>query len=222
MDITAVLSANDDVLKKLGLITAGDRLSLRGFCSTAQDVQKNTEKESKRRRLLEAFLSSRKDRSKKLMTSSVNKEQKKKIGKEKQKTKRIQVGWKHFREEAEDHVLVPLSKGGGSRYATLPISSNRMEIMKLCQSIFFPNGKSHYGEASEMDFAIGNFHNERVGVTLEVNGTEVPFNIGNYMEAFKLKDVRLYLLSKKVASSSEESDDGLPPMLTVCDSIPYF
>ena len=136
MDITAVLSANDDVLKELGLITAGDRLSLRGFCSTAQDVQKNTEKESKRRRLLEAFLSSRKDRSKKLMTSSVNKEQKKKIGKKKQKTKRIQVGWKHLREEAEDHVLVPLSKGGGSRYATLPISSNRMEIMKLCQSIF--------------------------------------------------------------------------------------
>ena len=61
MDIPAVLSANDDVLKELGLTTAGDRLSLRGFCSTAQDVQKNTDKESKRRRLLEAFLSSRKD-----------------------------------------------------------------------------------------------------------------------------------------------------------------
>ena len=187
-----MLSANDDVLKELGLTTAGDRLSLRGFCSTAQDVQKNTDKESKRRRLLEAFLSSRKDRSKKLVTSC-HKEQKKKIGKEKEKTKRVQVGWKHFREEAGDHVLVPLSKGGGSRYATLPISSNRMDVMKLCQSIFFPDGKSHYGEASEMGFAVGNFHNENMGVTLDVNGREVPFNIGNYMEAFKLKDVRLYL-----------------------------
>ncbi|KAK2564502.1 hypothetical protein P5673_011945 [Acropora cervicornis] len=86
MDIPEVLSANDDVLKELGLTTAGDRLSLRGFCSTAQDGQKNTDKESKRRRLLEAFLSSRKDRSKKLVTSC-HKEQKKKIGKEKEKTK---------------------------------------------------------------------------------------------------------------------------------------
>lgn len=49
MDISAVLSANDDVFKELGLITAGDRLRLLGFCSTAQDVQKNTEKESKKK-----------------------------------------------------------------------------------------------------------------------------------------------------------------------------
>ena len=49
-----------------------------------------------------------------------------------------------------------------------------------------------------MVFAIGNFRNEQMGVSMKVNGREEPFNIGNYMEAFKLKDVRLYLLSKKV------------------------
>ena len=84
--------------------------------------------------------------------------------------------------------------------------------MKLCQSILFPNGKSHHGEASEMEFAFGNFHNEHM------NGREVPFNIGNYMEAFKLKYVKLYFLSKKVTSGSKEIDDDLPPMLTVCDT----
>ena len=51
-----------------------------------------------------------------------------------------------------------------------------------------------------------------------MNGREVPFNIENCMEAFKLKDVRLYLLSKKVTSSRDESDDSLPPMLTSHDS----
>ena len=85
--------------------------------------------------------------------------------------------------------------------------------MKLCKSIFFPNGVSHYGKTEDMLFALGNFHNEQMGVTLEVNGKELPFNIGNYMEAFKLKDVRLYLLSKKMTTSSDESDDGLPPMI---------
>ena len=34
------------------------------------------------------------------------------------------------------------------------------------------------------------------------------------LEAFKLKYVRLYLLSKKAISGSEESDDGLLPILT--------
>ena len=90
--------------------------------------------------------------------------------------------------------------------------------MTLRGGVWIFSGTTHYGEASEMEFAIGNFHHENMGVTLDMNGREVTFNIGNYMEAFKLKDVRLYLLSKKVTSGSEESDDDLPPMLTVCDS----
>lgn len=32
-----------------------------------------------------------------------------------------------------------------------------------------------------MVFAIGNSHNEQMGDTLEVNGTEVPFNVGHYL-----------------------------------------
>lgn len=78
MDISAVLNATDDVLKDMGLLTAGDRLSLRGFCSTAQEKQHKEEKESKRRRLLETFLSSKKDRSTKVMTGSGNQQEKKK------------------------------------------------------------------------------------------------------------------------------------------------
>ena len=213
MDISAVLNASDDVLKDMGLSTAGDRLSLRGLCSAAQEKQQKEEKDSKRRRLLQAFLSSKKDRSTKSMTARGTQQEKKKLEKEKKKSKRVQVGWKHFREEVEDYVFVPLSKGGGSRYATMLLSSNRIDIMKLCKSIFFPNGVSYYGKTEDMLFSIGNFHHEEMGVTLEVNGRELPFNIGNYMEAFKLKDVRLYLLSKKVTTSSDESDDGLPPMI---------
>lgn len=50
---------------------------------------------------------------------------------------------------------------------------------------------SYYGKTEDMLFAIGNFHDKQIGVTLEVNGRELPFNVGNYVEAFKLNDVRL-------------------------------
>lgn len=150
-------------------------------------------------------MSSKKDRSTKLMTTSGNRQQKKKLEKEKEWSKRVQVVWKHFQEEVKDYVFVPLSKGDGSRYA--------VDVMKLCKSIFLPNGVSYFGKTEDMLFALGNFHNEHMGVTLEVNGRELPFKIGNYMEAFKLKDVRLSLLSKKLTTSSDESDDGLPPMI---------
>lgn len=72
---------------------------------------------------------------------------------------------------------------------------------------------SYFGKTEDMLFALGNFHNEQMGVTLEVNERELPFKIGKYMEAFKPKDVRLSLLSKKLTTSSDESDDGLPPMI---------
>lgn len=139
------------------------------------------------------------------MTTSGNRQQKKKLEKEKEWSKRVQVVWKHFQEEVKDYVFVPLSKGDGSRYA--------VDVMKLCKSIFLPNEVSYFGKTEDMLFALGNFHNEHMGVTLEENGRELPFKIGNYMEAFKLKDVRLSLLSKKLTTSSDESDDGLPPMI---------
>lgn len=218
MDISAVISATDDVLKEMGLTTAGDRLSLRRFCNhNSQDMEKNKDG---RKRLLEAFLSSKKDKSKKLETSG-KQGHKRKL--EEQKTKRVQMGWKHFREEDQIYYQVPLAKGGGSRHEIMALTSNKMDVLRLLKSTFFPNGESCHGKIEEMEFCIGNFQNVKMGATLQVNGREVPFSIGNYLEAFKLKDARLYLLSKKIVnySSSEESDeDDLRPMISVDDFIP--
>ena len=49
MDVEAVRHATDDVLEDLGLTKTGDRVSLRAFCQT-----------SKKRSLLEVFLSRKK------------------------------------------------------------------------------------------------------------------------------------------------------------------
>ena len=50
-----------------------------------------------------------------------------------------------------------------------------------------------------------NFKDEKIGDTINVGGNcSVPFNIANYMEAHKIKTVRLYLRSKKISTDSDD------------------
>ena len=200
MDVLAVRNATDDLLKNLGLIKAGDRLSLRGFCNSNNDK----ENDGKRKKLLEAFQSSKAQKLEKM-----NKKDEKRLkNPRKKKDKVIELGWKHFREKEGKYVYVPSSQGGGPRRVSVPLGTTRMDIMRLLKSTFFPGGKSDYGKEEEMLFALGNFQNTEMGLTLLINGKEVPFSIANYIDAYLLKNVRLYLLSKKVRSySSDESDD---------------
>lgn len=198
MDILAVQNATDDVLKNLGLIKAGDRLSLRGFC----DSNQTKEKDGKRKQLLQAFHSSKAQKLEKMKKKDEKKHPKK------DKEKSIKLGWKHFCEKEGKYVYVSSQKGGGPRRVTVPLATTRMDIMRLLKSTFFPGGKSYHGKEEEMLFALGSFQNTEEGVTLLINGKEVPFTIGNYIDAYLLKNVRLYLWSKKLCSySSDESDN---------------
>ena len=119
----------------------------------------------------------------------------------------MQLGWKH-KEEEEDHVLVPLSRGGESRQVELPLSTNKYELnlMKTCQGLFFLDGKSIFGKEEEMTFDLANFKNEKIEVTVNVDGNELPFNINNYIDAHKVKNVRIYLLSQKLFDDDSEED----------------
>ena len=59
-----------------------------------------------------------------------------------------------------------------------------------------------------MAFDLANFMNDKIEVTVNVDGKELPFNI----KAHKVKNVRLYLRSKKLYDYSSEDDtkDPLP------------
>ena len=70
--------------------------------------------------------------------------------------------------------------------ATMLLSSGRIDLVKLCKSFLFLNGVLLWENRRHAIIVIGNFHNEEMGVILELNGREVPFNIGNYMKPFKL------------------------------------
>ncbi len=60
MDVSAILNADDDFLNQMGLTKAGDRLSVRGFCSSISQSDKEEDGKIKKRRLLEAFLTKKK------------------------------------------------------------------------------------------------------------------------------------------------------------------
>ena len=126
--------------------------------------------------------------------------------------RKVQLGWKHFKEEEDAYVLVPLAKGGGSRQVELPLSTTKFHLLKTCKTIFFfPNGNSFFGK-EEMAFDLANFKNDKIEVTVNVDGSELPFTIKNYIDAYKVKNVRVYLRSQKIHyySSEDEKSDPMP------------
>ena len=92
MGIMEVKEASDDMLKSLGLDKAGDRLSLLSFCR-----QNNTN----RRAVLNAFL-----------TKPLSKSSK---GKDKAKTRKIQLGWLNYDATKMKFQGVRLNTGGGEK-----------------------------------------------------------------------------------------------------------
>lgn len=212
MDVCAIMNADDELLKDMGLLKAGDRLSLRGFCRSHSQSEKKEHNQTKKRRLLEAFFEKKKGKKAGPSQKFTGRSRTSKIGRsEKEKTKKVQLGWKHFKEEEEDHVLVPLSRGGGSRPVELPLSTNKYELMKTCKGLLFPDGKSIFGKEEEMTFHLANFKNEKIEVTVNVDGNELPFNINNYIDAHKVKNVRIYLLPQNLFNYDSE-EDPLPVM----------
>ena len=214
MDVCAIMNADDELLKDMGLLKAGDRLSLRGFCRSRSKSEKKElqDNQSKKRRLLEAFFEKKKGKKagpSQKFTGGIHTSNIGRSGKE--KTKKVQLGWKHFKEEAEDYFLVPLVKGGGCRQVELPLSTNKYELMKTCKGLYFPDGTSIFGKEEEMTFDLANFKNEKIEVTVSVDGNELPFNIRNYIDAHKVKNVRIYLLSQKLFDYDSE-EDPLPLM----------
>ena len=205
MDAPAVLSAPEGLLEQLGLSKAGDRLNLMAYCKTS--IEKPEKSQEKKKALLEAFLS-RKKMKKSNQTKELKSVEKKK---EKIRYKKVQLGWKHFREEDGAYVQVPLSKGGGSRTVDVPVTISRFKLYQMCKRLFFPDEQSLYGKADDMLMDLANFKDEKIGDTITVGADCTrPFNIANYMEAHKIKTVRLYLRSKRLTIDSDDDLDHSP------------
>ena len=213
MDICAVANASDHVLEELGLTKVGDRLNLVAYCKSLDCESGDTgsineECKKKKRALLESFLSWKKatKTSQKPPNKELSLQQAKQMTKV--KTKKIHIGWKHFRDQENTYVLVPLAKGGGSRTIDVPVDITRTELIKMGKDLFFPNEQSIFGASEEMLMDVANFKDEKINESIRIGDRILPFSISNYMELYKIKTVRVYLRTKKVLIDVD-SDDTL-------------
>lgn len=106
-------------------------------------------------------------------------------------SKKVQLGWVHYDEKQRKYIGVRTPRGGGTRDVPFPFSASAKEIIEVGKELFYPNGNSCHGLISDMDFKITIIEN------LKIDGEEVPFTLGQYINATKLPKVRLYLASKK-------------------------
>ncbi|EDO28199.1 predicted protein, partial [Nematostella vectensis] len=128
MDVLAVCNADDEMLRSMGLVKAGDRLNLKAFCESSNKPEKEGSK-NKKRRLLHAFT----------------------FGKQK-----------------------------------TSVTTQKQANIKKSKKIRLA----------------GNI----IGVMFNLNGKELPFNLSNYIESHKIKDVRIYLLTKTIDETSNEEE----------------
>ena len=73
-----------------------------------------------------------------------------------EKSRKIELGWKHFESHAQGFVLVPLAKGGGTRTISMPATSNRLDLIQEGKALFFPKGESIFGRVEDMSFSLAN------------------------------------------------------------------
>ena len=208
MDFSAVTTATDDQLRELGVLRRGDLLSLQGF---VKQKLKGENRDEKKRKLLDLLKGKGKPKKKKAedKTGTGSGATCSSKGKETSQRK-IHLGWLHFDPSQKRYVSVRLLKGGGTRTVSVEVNSNVQDLVKIGQSIFFPNGESFFGNIAEMRFSVGNFKCQEIVKNL---------TLSKYIDdnALSRDRVRLYLMTKsdKKQCESLESDDDLPPVFEV-------
>lgn len=195
MDPEAVIQASESDLKFLGLEKMGDILAVKTFadkCITQDD--KDKKRSEMKRDLLRLCLSEHGKRKKVAPSKSVSVKGDVKL----EKTRSISVGWMHFCQAKQRYISVRLARGGGSRNLAVPLSSTVSDLKKKMKTLFFPDGRSTYGEEDDMLFNLGNFKGEII--------CDHFFTLAKYIQENQLSKVRLYLLSQCFDDTDSDSD----------------
>ena len=81
--------------------------------------------------------------------------------------------------------LIRMKEGGGTRIVDIEKTANKEEIIKIAKGLFFPDGKSSFGNVSEMKLDLFNFKKEKVcSIPMGVKMFHLPWDytliISNY------------------------------------------
>ena len=173
MDKTAVLHAEDDVLRRFGITANGDIIRLKLMC-------KETNVKDYKENLIETIKSGRETRVKNNI----------------QKVRVIYVSWKHFDTSSKRYIVVRADKGGGMCKFSCNPTATRQQVIDKCLLQFWDNRKNiAIGKSKEnFHFFLKDSRDETLHDTLE-NG-DIPFTIANYAKYCKLNRIRFFFCSK--------------------------
>ena len=166
MDFVAIQQATDEDLGSLGLLKRGDILALRSCIDQkTAHPQLCEERAQKKKKLLQLAKEIKTSRQKNRQGKCESNMASESCGNEKQKscTRKIQVGWLHYDLLKKRYMSVHYCKGGGSREIPVNLSAGTRKIINAAKDLFFPNGKSFYGDTIDMTFELGKFNCTVIG-----------------------------------------------------------
>ena len=192
-------------LVELGLETRGDLYALRSFCERKEKQTKSKDAEERKQSLIDKI------RCKKVKHSSGPESQKKnRPSSSYGKPRKFELGWQHFSEVHKRFVAVRQSRGGGTRSVSMSGYSTISDILEEARNLFFPQGKSVYGNWMDMDCELANFKGEVKRSLTSHEGNVMDFSLQSYFELHKLTRVRLYLRTRQRGTSSISVEEGEP------------
>lgn len=117
------------------------------------------------------------------------------VPKDKEKKKRIYLGWMHSETIGEGRKFVKVNalKGGGTREISLTGSSTKEDTIEVAKSKFFPEGSSKYfGSLDDMEFDLLNSQGEIISTLVDAQGNTYPFTLQNYSDITNYSRLRFY------------------------------
>ena len=203
MDTQAIVGADDNTLKELGIDTVGDIVALKVFCKRKCRPDKVHENKMDERQVKKKQLIS-------LLTAGgaangPNIRPKKKLyNKERaqdysNKNRRFELGWLHKFSDSAEYTNIRAKEGGGTRVIEMPGNSNKDDIISFGKKLFFPNRSSPVACESDLFFSLGNYKQEKVQPSVTFpDGTVQPLTLYNYSKSTRLSKTRLYIMSRKI------------------------
>ena len=213
MDLDAIAMSSNEDLKQIGLAKKGDISSLRNFCQKHVSDEKVEGSKHEKKRLLQSILNFGKSSKKSKVSPGTG--TKYPVGSSTSvKTRKVHLGWMNYNDEQNSYIQVRAKKGGGTRVVDVAVSANMDAIIQIGKELFFPDGKSYFGDINEFHFGLSNLKCEEL--FKPENGLPEEFTLEKYISEVKMMRVLLHITTKKIDLKNDElcsdydSDVGMP------------
>ena len=183
MDKEAVRNSSEEDLKSLGLNERGHLICLKCFSLECENNKSHDSSLPIEIRKKELAISVKKGGTDRLPTSP---------NVSRLKKKSVLLGWMNYDNLKNKYIGVRASRGGGIRTVHFRNEIDASVILDEAKTLFFPCGKSNFGNIDKFIVNLGNYKGELI------TGNELEnFTLSEYIRTNKLSKTRLYMLTRK-------------------------